>query len=68
MKSVIVDFRRYDVIDHWWTDFCVACGGSNNYEKKLEEYNIKVREIETDVVEVTFPSENDYLLFRLRFP
>ena len=68
MKSIIIDFRYSDRIDHWWIDFCVACGGSNNYEKKLEEYNIKVREVKALMIEITFPSENDYLLFRLRGP
>ncbi len=68
MKSVIVDLRYRDCIDHWWTDFCWSCGNSDNYEKKLEEYNIKVRQKEDGLLVVNFPSENDYLLFRLRFP
>ena len=68
MKSTIIDFRYSDRIDHWWVDFCLSCKDSIDYVKKLEEYNIEVKEIEPSVVELMFPSENDYLLFRLRWP
>ena len=68
MKSIILDFRYSARVDHWWTDFCFSCGDSTEYTKKLEEYKIKVREIENSMIEVTFPSESAYLLFRLRWP
>lgn len=68
MKSVIVNFRSDSHVDHWWTDFYWSCGDNDTYEKKLEEYNIEVREIEPAMVELMFPNENAYLLFRLRFP
>lgn len=68
MKTVTIDFRDHRTIDHWWTDFVLQCHSSNDFEKQLERYGITLYQPDVDVIEVTFPDENSYLMFRLRWP
>lgn len=68
VKTVVVDLGLdQDRIDHWWIDFCVACGGSDKFFKIIDQYNIKIRNPRMGIIEVDFPDNDTYMLFRLRW-